>query len=105
MNDLGQLTEEIIAFRDARNWKVNHNPKDLAIALIGEANEVLEHFHWKSGDKLDAYVALHRAEIGEEMADVLIYLVTMADAMNVDLIEQAYIKLRKNEQRFPVKKA
>ncbi|RBP03719.1 nucleotide pyrophosphohydrolase [Rossellomorea aquimaris] len=93
-----QLYEKIIEFRDERNWDANHNEKDLAISISLEANELLENFQWKTSR--EAVEATHQ-NIKEEMADVLIYLVQLADKMDVDLEEEVYKKLEKNALKYP----
>lgn len=104
MSDLKKLTKEIIAFRDARDWKQFHNPKDLALSLAIEMGEVLEHFQWKSAEDVAAHTRDHRDEIGSELADVLTYLIYLADATGVDLIKAARAKMEKNAKRYSVQK-
>ncbi|MFC7784653.1 MULTISPECIES: nucleotide pyrophosphohydrolase [unclassified Rossellomorea] len=93
-----QLYEKIIEFRDERNWDANHNEKDLAISISLEANELLENFQWKTSR--EAVETTHQ-NIKEEMADVLIYLVQLADKMDIDLEEEVYKKLEKNALKYP----
>jgi NTP pyrophosphatase (non-canonical NTP hydrolase) len=93
-----QLYEKIIEFRDERNWDANHKEKDLAISISLEANELLENFQWKTSREA---VEETRQNIKEEMADVLIYLVQLADKMDIDLEEEVYKKLEKNALKYP----
>lgn len=93
-----QLYEKVIEFRDERNWDANHNEKDLAISISLEANELLENFQWKTSREA---VEATRQNIKEEMADVLIYLVQLADKMDIDLEEEVYKKLEKNALKYP----
>ncbi|KAA0565363.1 nucleotide pyrophosphohydrolase [Bacillus sp. CH30_1T] len=93
-----QLCEKVIEFRDERNWDANHNEKDLAISISLEANELLENFQWKTSREA---VEATRQNIKEEMADVLIYLVQLADKMDIDLEEEVYEKLEKNALKYP----
>ncbi|GGD22468.1 nucleotide pyrophosphohydrolase [Pontibacillus salipaludis] len=95
-----KMIEKIIEFRNERGWELYHNEKDLAISISLEANELLENFQWKSSQEalLDK-----NQNTSEEMADILIYLVQMADKMNVDLEEEVYRKLDKNALKYPVK--
>ncbi|MGG1629136.1 nucleotide pyrophosphohydrolase [Rossellomorea sp. NRS-1567] len=93
-----QLYEKIIEFRDERNWDANHNEKDLAISISLEANELLENFQWKTSREA---VEATNQNIKEEMADVLIYLVQLADKMDIDLEEEVYKKLEKNALKYP----
>lgn len=103
--EITKLTKRIIAFRDARDWKQFHKPKDLAISLALEASEVLEHFQWKSEVEIDDYVKTHKEHIGEELADVFNYLLIMAHDLDIDLIEAEEKKITKNEEKYPVEKA
>jgi len=95
---MNQLCEKVIEFRDERNWDANHNEKDLAISISLEANELLENFQWKTSREA---VEATRQNIKEEMADVLIYLVQLADKMDIDLEEEVYKKLEKNALKYP----
>ncbi len=94
--------QKVAAFRDERNWAQYHNPKDLAISLSLEAAELLECFQWKSSE--DA-VREKRAEVVDELADVLIYALSMADALGVDPERAVFDKLAKNAAKYPVAKA
>lgn len=105
MHSLRALTQKIIEFRDARDWKQFHAPKDLAISLALEAAEVLEHFQWKSEEAVKKYIQEHKDDIAEELADVLIYLLVLAHELDVDLIKSAEKKILKNELKYPVSKA
>lgn len=99
------LQAKVIAFRDARNWKQFHNPKDLAISLVLEANEVLEHFQWKNADEMAEHVRQSREEVGEELADVLYWVLLMANDLDIDLTEAFDKKQEKNNQKYPKDKA
>ncbi|TYR74471.1 nucleotide pyrophosphohydrolase [Rossellomorea vietnamensis] len=94
------LTKEILKFRDDRGWNHDHREKDLAISIVLEASELLENFQWKTSEEA---AADSRQNIKEEMADVLIYLVQLADSLDVDLEEEVYKKLEKNNIKYPVK--
>ena len=100
------MTQETInqvqKFRDDRNWKQFHNPKDLALSISLEAAELLEVFQWSGSDtvcesKID--------EIKEELADVLVYCIHMADACGLDMDEIIQEKMKKNNEKYPVEKA
>jgi NTP pyrophosphatase (non-canonical NTP hydrolase) len=105
MNDIGQLRKLVVEFRDARNWKQFHNPKDCAISLSLEAAEVLEHFQWKSKEEVEEYVKTHKEEIGEEIADVLYWVLLMSNDLGIDIGDAFVKKLEKNGQKYPVDKA
>jgi len=100
------MTEEtinkILEFRDRRDWKQFHNPKDLAISISLEAAELLEVFQW-SGEDVSAEGKIEK--IKEELADVVNYCVLMADACGLNLDEIVQEKIKINEQKYPVDKA
>jgi NTP pyrophosphatase (non-canonical NTP hydrolase) len=103
--EIKDLTKKIIEFRDARDWKQFHKPKDLAISLLIEASEVLEHFQWKSEAEIEEYVKKYKNEIAEELADVFNYLLLMAHDLGIDLIEAERNKIEKSEKKYPIEKA
>lgn len=105
MSELKELIEKIKKFRDERDWMQFHDPKNMAISISLEASELLEHFQWKSRAEIEEYVKTHKDEISEEMADVFIYLIEMADNSGIDIIEATNKKLKKNAEKYPVKKA
>ena len=94
--------ERILKFRDDRNWKQFHTPKDLAISISLEASELLEVFQW-SGSDTDCSDKLEK--IKEELADVIIYCVLMADTCNLDIDTMIQKKLAANEEKYPVEKS
>ena len=100
-----ELIEKVAEFRDKRNWRKFHTPKNLAIALVIEATELLEMFQWTFDEELENVVNAKRDKIEEEIADVLIYLLLLADALNIDLEGAFFKKMEKNEKRYPVEKA
>ena len=97
-----ETIQMILDFRDRRGWKQFHNPKDLALSISLEAAELLEIFQW-SGADLDC--TERRAQIAEELADVLNYCVLMADRCGLDLDEIIRKKLRLNEEKYPADRA
>lgn len=105
MTDIKNLTDRIIAFRDARDWKQFHNPKDLALSLVLEAAEVMEHFQWKSKDEMEKYIVTNKSDIGEELADVLYWVLLMSADLNIDILKDLEEKIKKNEEKYPVEKA
>lgn len=94
-----ETLDHILAFRDERDWKQYHNPKDLALSISLEASELLELYQWRNGDEV--YEA-SRERVAEELADVLIYALEMADIYGFDLDGIIEDKLRKNGERYPV---
>ncbi len=105
MANLSDLTNRIIAFRDARDWKQFHNPKDMAISLSLEAAEVLEHFQWKNKEEIEKYIVEAKDHIGEELADVLYWVLLMSNDLKIDISKALKNKLEKNESKYPVEKA
>ena len=105
MRNINDLTKRIIAFRDARDWKQFHNLKDVALSLVLEATEVMEHFQWKSKEEIEKYIKTNKAEIGEELADVLYWILLMSHDLKLDVLEALEKKILKNEEKYPVEKA
>jgi dCTP diphosphatase len=105
MKNVDILTDRIIAFRNARDWKQFHNPKDVALSLVLEATEVMEHFQWKSKEEIEKYVGTNKEEIGEELADVLYWVLLMSYDLKIDVLKALEKKILKNEEKYPVEKA
>ena len=97
-----ETMNQVLKFRDDRNWKQFHNPKDLAISISLEAAELLEVFQWSADDVI---CADKMDKIREELADVVNYCVLMADACGLDLDEIVQAKIQKNNEKYPVEKA
>jgi|SRR3989344_2189957 len=105
MKIINDLTKRIIAFRDARDWKQFHNPKDVALSLVLEATEVMEHFQWKSKEEIEKYIKTNKVDIGEELADVLYWVLLMSYDLKIDVLDALGKKIEKNEEKYPVEKA
>src|SRR3990167_7142394 len=105
MERVDELTKKIVAFRNARDWKQFHNPKDLSLSLVLEATEVMEHFQWKSKEEIEKYIVEARGEIGEELADVLYWVLLMSHDLKIDVLDALDKKLKKNAKKYPIKKA
>jgi len=99
---LENLIKKIIAFRDERNWKQFHNPKDLAVSISIEAAELLENFQWRSSEEA---VQKDLENIRDEIADVVIYAMMLSHDLDIDLEEAILNKLEKNKAKYPVEKA
>ena len=97
-----ETINQILQFRDERDWKQFHNPKDLAISISLEAAELLEVFQWSAED---VNCDEKKNNIREELADVVNYCVLMADACGFDLDEIIQEKIKKNNEKYPVEKA
>lgn len=107
MTDIADLTAKLLQFRDERNWQQFHTLKDLIISLNLEASELLELTQWKTEEQL---AALHadpgfREALRDECADVLLYLLLIADKAKINLAEAATAKIAKNALRYPVEKS
>ncbi len=105
MNEIQQITEKIKKFRDERDWKQFHNHKDVALSLVLEATEVLEHFQWKKPEEVEAHAAACKDDIADELADVAIYLLELADNLEIDLPKAIEGKIKKNGLKYPVEKS
>ena len=97
-----ETIDKVIKFRDDRNWKQFHNPKDLAISISLEAAELLEVFQWSADDVV---CENKKDKIREELADVVNYCILMADACGLDLDEIVQAKIKRNNEKYPVEKA
>ncbi|MBH1961121.1 MAG: nucleotide pyrophosphohydrolase [Rhodocyclales bacterium] len=102
MKDLTALRDALRAFAAERHWQAFHTPKNLSMALIKEAAEIVEHFQWQTAEESLALTPEQQAAVGEEIADVLMYLVQLADALNIDPLAAAREKIIKNGQKYPV---
>ena len=105
------MSDTLILLRDAlrdfaaeRDWEQFHTPRNLAVALTVEAGELLEHFQWMDEAASAQLSADKRVQIGEEMADVLLYLLRLSDKLQVDLAGAAWRKLQSNAQKYPADK-
>jgi len=105
MADIKKLTREVLKFRDARDWKQFHNPKDVAISMALEAAELLEHFQWKTPAEIAAHVKAGKEEIGDELADVLYWVLLLGHDLKIDVSLALRKKLVKNAVKYPLAKA
>ena len=97
-----ETIEQVLKFRDERDWKQFHNPKDLAISICLEAAELLEVFQWSAED---VWCRAKKEKVKEELADVLNYCILMADICGLDLDEIILEKVKKNGEKYPIEKA
>ena len=98
-------TTSLRAFALERDWDQFHSPKNLSAALAVEASELLEHFQWLKEDESFDLSPEKRAKVAEEIADVLLYLVRIADKLDIDVLDAALKKIDANAQKYPVEKA
>ena len=103
-DSLERLRERLARFAEVRHWQQFHTPKNLSMALIAEAAELVEHFQWLTPEQSAALDEAKLQEVAMELADIQIYLIRMADILGVDLIDSARRKIEINEQRYPVHK-
>jgi NTP pyrophosphatase (non-canonical NTP hydrolase) len=101
--DLWTLKAALRQFAAERNWDKFHSPKNLAMALIGETAEIVEHFQWLSESQSKRLSAAKKQEIQEEIGDTLIYLVRLADKLGLDPLDAAFAKLEENHRKYPAK--
>jgi len=105
MSDIKKLTQKILKFRDKREWGHFHNPKDMAISLALEAAEVLEHFQWRSLKEIEQYLKTHKEHIGDELSDVLYWVLLISHDLDIDIFKAFEKKMKKNEEKYPVVKS
>lgn len=102
---ISDLTKLVINFRDERNWKPYHSPKSMAISLMLESAEVLDHFKWKTDEEMQAYLKSKKGkEVAEELADVLHNVLLMAHEFDIDLEKVFVEKMKKNAKKYPAGK-
>lgn len=101
ISDLTTLRDALREFCAARDWHRYHTPKNLVMALSVEAAELVEHFQWATAEESLALAADKRAEVADEIADVLIYLTELADVLDIDPIAAARAKIVKNAAKYP----
>ena len=99
MSEIKKLTEQLIDFRDERDWAQFHNAKDLAVALNIEAGELLEAFLWKNAEDADV------DKVKEELADVFAYAFLLANKYELDVLEIVTSKIKTNAKKYPVEKS
>lgn len=101
---VGELRTRVHQFVEARDWYAYHTPKNLAMSIAIEAAEIMEHFQWLSTAESDQFVREpdNRREVADELADVIIYCLSFANAAGIDVSEAVLAKLDRNETRFPV---
>ena len=103
--DLNTLKIRLRDFADTREWNQFHSPKNLSMALSAEASEIIEHFQWLTEEQSKNLPQNKLDEVATELADTLIYLIRLADKLDIDLLTAAQSKIELNEQKYPVDKA
>ena len=102
---LDDLTARIVAFRDERDWKQYHSPRNLAASISIEAAELLELFQWSSDDSIAADVEARRTDLQREIADILVYCLLLAHDTGIDPGAAILAKLHENAAKYPTEKA
>jgi NTP pyrophosphatase (non-canonical NTP hydrolase) len=100
-DSLDELNRRLVAFARARDWEQFHSPKNLAMALIAECAELVEHFQWLTEEQSYALPSEKKAAVALELADILIYLLRCAERLDIDLLDAAHRKIALNEARYP----
>ena len=104
MTDIPKLQERLREFAEQRDWKQFHSPKNLSMALIVEAGELAEHFQWLTQEESFNLASEKLEAVGEELADIFVYLVRLADQLNIDLSQAVERKIGLNELKYPADK-
>ena len=104
-DNLTTLRDAIRDFAQARDWEQFHTPKNLVMALSVETAELMEHFQWLTPEKSMQLDAQSKTEVGQEIADVLIYLMRLADVLGIDPLQAAFDKIQINAAKYPVEKS
>ncbi len=100
---IADLKRKALEFRDARKWAKYHTPRNMAISISLEAAELLEHFQWLTDEEIEKHLKGNgRAEIADEMSDILVYLLTMAADLGIDLSSAVESKMKKNAEKYPL---
>jgi len=105
MPTLKKLQDDILKFREDRDWKQFHNPKDVALSLVLEATEYLELFQWKNGEELKKYIEENKEMFEDELADVLYYVLLASHDLGIDIREACEKKLIKTGKKYPIEKS
>ncbi|HVZ11576.1 MAG TPA: nucleotide pyrophosphohydrolase [Patescibacteria group bacterium] len=105
MIDLQKLVNKTIKFRDQRDWKQFHNPKDIALSMVLEAGEVLEHFQWKNGHDLATHLEKNKDELSKELMDTLAYLLILTHDLDIDIEKSFDKKLMEDTKKYPISKS
>lgn len=105
MDSLDELKIKMRQFSQARNWDQFHSPKNLAMALSGEVGELVECFQWLTEEQSSDLSKEQRSAVADEIADVQLYLIRLADKLDIDIPKEAQRKIIVNEEKYPVEKS
>jgi len=104
-DSINDLTELVLAFREERDWRQFHNPKDMALSLVLESAELLELMQWRNGAELDMHLMANKDRLKEELADVLGWILLLASDQQIDLAEAFRKKIELNKKKYPIEKS
>jgi dCTP diphosphatase len=104
-DSFAELTDLVLKFRQEREWKQFHNPKDMALSLSLEVGELLELMQWRNGLELEKHLRKRRKDVADELSDVLGWVLLLAHDLEIDLGESFHRKIRDNEKKYPIHKA
>jgi dCTP diphosphatase len=104
-SSITDLSKLVLKFRADRDWQQFHNPKDMALSLVLEASECLELTQWRNGAELEKYLRANKQRVGEELSDVLGWILLLANDLEIDLPDAFRRKIKHNEEKYPIDKA
>jgi len=103
--NLSRAIEALLKFRDERDWRQFHTPKNLSMSISIEVSELMEHFQWKTDSEIKEYLNTPDFnKVKEEIADIASYLILLSNDLEIDLNEAILDKVKKNEQKYPIEK-
>ena len=102
---IAELNIKAKQFVEERGWNQFQTAKNLSMALIVEAAELVEHFQWMRPDESDSLTTQKKIAVGDELADILIYTVRLADSLDINLEEAAHAKMEKNRKKYPIEQS
>src|SRR5437763_4796438 len=102
---IDDLTKLVLDFRHERDWRQFHNPKDMALSLVLESAELMELMQWRNGAELNEHLAKIQDRVGEELADVLGWILLLASDQGIDLADAFRKKIELNKTKYPIEKA
>src|SRR3989344_820492 len=105
MSDIEKLTKKVVKFRDERDWKQFHTPKDSAIALLSEATEVLDEFKWLSKEETSLHLKNNKKKVADELSDVLFWVLLMAHDLKIDIPKAFDEKMKENKKKYTIEKS
>lgn len=104
MSDIKILQDKVAKFIGERDWNQFHSPKNISMSISIEAAELMEHFQWRTTEESRDIIEKKRTEIEDEVADVMIYLLSFVNVCNIDLFSAVTKKIERNQTRFPIEK-